>query len=68
MIPKYRKEFNRQFTDEKYQKIHRQVINDCGTDCGFRLSESPVFLTSDFKNKLISASNSIIEQIKSMSP
>ncbi|MFA7615435.1 MAG: hypothetical protein WCY16_02510 [Weeksellaceae bacterium] len=68
MIPKYRKEFNRLFTAEKYQRIQQLVRESCGADCGFRLSESPVFLTSDFKNKLISACNSIVEQIKSMSP
>jgi len=67
MIPKYRKEFNRRFTAEKYREIQLSVRENFGTDCGFRLSESPVFLTSEFKKKLISASDSIIEQIKSMS-
>lgn len=68
MIPKYRQEFNRLYSPEKYRKIHEMVREKCGTDCGFRLAESPVFLTSEFKNKLITAAGSIIEQIKKMSP
>lgn len=67
MISKYRNEFNRLYSDEKYQKVHQLVRQRCGVDSGFRLSESPIFLTSEFEQKLISASNSIISQIKSMS-
>lgn len=67
MIQRYRKKFNEAFSDEKYQKFLHIVKERCGTDSGFRLAESPVFLTNEFKNKLISAADSIISQIKSMS-
>lgn len=66
MIPEYRSEFNRLFSNEKYRRIQQLFRERCGVDCGFRLSESPVFLPKAFKDKLIEVSSSIIEQIKSM--
>ena len=67
MISKYRKEFNSQFSAETYQKVHDLIREKCGVDSGFRISESPVFLPISFREKLLDASNSIIQQIKSMS-
>lgn len=67
MIPKYRKEFNRLFSEERYNKVHELIRQKCGVDSGFRICESPVFLTAEFKNKLTAAADAIISQIKSMS-
>lgn len=67
MIPKYRKEFNSQFSAETYQKVHDLIREKSGVDSGFRISESPVFLPISFREKLVDASTSIINQIKSMS-
>lgn len=66
MISKYRQEFNSQFSAETYQKVQDLIREKCGIDSGFRISESPVFLPDSFREKLVNASNSIIEQIKSM--
>lgn len=67
MIPKYRKQFNEAFSQEKYQKLIDTLEKSSGTSSGFRQSESPIFLSKDFKNKLIDACDSIISQVKSFS-
>ena len=67
MISKYRTQFNKEFSQEKYQKTNELIIQKCGQEAAFRLSESPIFLTNDFWNKLDDASKSIISQIKNMS-
>lgn len=67
MIPKYRTQFNKEFSAETYKKTHELIIEKCGHEAAFRLSESPIFLTNDFWNKLDDASKSIISQIKNMS-
>ena len=67
MISKHRKEFNKEFSGESYQKVQDLIKERCAIESGFRISESPVFLPNSFREKLIDASNSIIEQIKSMS-
>ncbi len=67
MIPKYRTQFNGEFSQEKYKKVKELIKEKCGHEAAFRLSESPIFLTKDFQQKLDDASQSIISQIKEMS-
>ncbi len=67
MIPKYRKEFNDQFSSENYQKVKDLILEECKMNPLFRISESPIFLSKSFQSKLESASKSIIDQIKKMS-
>lgn len=66
MIPKYREQYNAEFSEEKYALLKDKLAESAGTEVAFRLSESPVFLTKDFKEKLIGAAESIISQIKKM--
>lgn len=66
MIPKYRTLFNKEFSQEKYQKVNELIKEKCGHEAAFRLSDSPIFLTKDFWQKLDDASQSIISQIKEM--
>lgn len=66
MIPKYRTLFNKEFSHEKYQKVNELIKEKCGHEAAFRLSESPIFLTKDFWQKLDDVSQSIISQIKEM--
>ncbi len=68
MISKYRKQFNQEFSQEKYNQVKEYLEQKCGLEPAFRISESPLFLTKDFEAKLIDASNSIINQIKALSP
>ncbi|WP_312423069.1 hypothetical protein [Epilithonimonas sp.] len=67
MIPKYRTQFNAEFSPEKYQKVNELIKEKTGYEAGFRISESPIFLTNEFWQKLDDASQSIISQIKEMS-
>ena len=67
MIPKYRTQFNGEFSQEKYQKVNELIKEKTGYEAGFRISESPIFLSNEFWQKLDDASESIISQIKEMS-
>lgn len=66
MIPKYRKQFNQEFSQEKYQQVKKILKQKSGLEPVFRISESPLFLTKEFEAKLIEASESIIDQIKAL--
>lgn len=66
MIPKYRKQFNQEFSNEKYKKLKDILQQKGGVEPGFRVSESPIFLTKKFEEKLLDASESIISQIKAL--
>ncbi|NML57431.1 hypothetical protein [Chryseobacterium cheonjiense] len=68
MISKYRKQFNQEFSQEKYAQLKEYLKQKSGLEPAFRISESPLFLTKDFETKLTGASNSIINQIKNLSP
>jgi hypothetical protein len=63
MIPAIRKEFNQNFTKEKYEsflhdlnKVHPGAIE-------FRVAETPVFVPKDFTKKMIDACESIVDII-----
>lgn len=68
MISTYRKKFNQEFSQEKYNQIKEYLKQKSGLEPMFRISESPLFLTKDFEAKLIEASESIIDQIKVLPP
>jgi len=68
MISKYRKQFNQEFSQEKYAQLKKYLKQKSGLEPAFRISESPLFLTKDFEAKLINASESVINQIKALSP
>ncbi|WP_029293523.1 hypothetical protein [Chryseobacterium hispalense] len=68
MISTYRKKFNQEFSQEKYNQIKEYLKQKSGLEPTFRISESPLFLTKDFEAKLIEASESIIDQIKALPP
>ncbi|MEA1850716.1 hypothetical protein U9K52_17525 [Chryseobacterium sp. MHB01] len=68
MISEYRKKFNQEFSQEKYAQLKEYLKQKSGLEPAFRISESPLFLTKDFEAKLINASESIINQIKALSP
>jgi len=64
MHNKYRQVFNENFTDEKYEKLLESIIQQFGTEAGFRIAETPVFFDSTFQGKLIKASQEVIEVLK----
>ncbi len=63
MEPSIRKAYNANFTLEKYQQFLNQLDEGLEKKVAFRVAETPVFLTNDFRDKLIDAGNEIIETI-----
>src|ERR1700690_494208 len=49
MIPSYRHSFNANFTDEKYERLRREMASRCGMEVPFALCETPCF----FPNALV---------------
>lgn len=66
MIKKIRDQFNSEFSNEKYQDLLENLKAKTGFPPLFRVSESPIFLTNEFRNKLLGASESILNQIQNM--
>ncbi len=66
MITKYRKQFNEEYSPEKYQLTQDKIKDNAGVEAGFRLSESPIFLSKEFKEKLNDACDTIVAQIKTI--
>ena len=58
-----RETFNSNFTNEKYQDLLTNLNNELPSPIGFRIAESPVFLTDDFRDRVINAGNDIIDFI-----
>ncbi|MDN3580160.1 hypothetical protein [Mucilaginibacter flavus] len=63
MNPLARKKFNAGFTDEKYAEFLDKLNQGLHTPVQFRVAETPVLLTADFRDKLIAAGEDIITTI-----
>ncbi|TWR30337.1 hypothetical protein FPZ43_05190 [Mucilaginibacter pallidiroseus] len=55
--------FNQNFTEEKYADFLVDVNQGLKNPVQFRVAETPVFLTDDFRDRLIQAGEEIIETI-----
>jgi hypothetical protein len=58
-----RKIYNANFTEEKYRHFLNSIDQGLKKPVAFRIAETPVFLDHDFRDKLISAGNDIIDTI-----
>jgi hypothetical protein len=58
-----RKTYNANFTEEKYGRFLADLNKNLRNEIAFRVAETPVFLTEDFRDKLISAGNDIVGTI-----
>ncbi|WP_121811452.1 hypothetical protein [Mucilaginibacter kameinonensis] len=63
MNPSARKTFNETFSDEKYSQFLNRLNEGLREPVPFRVAETPVFLTADFRDKLIAAGDGIIDTI-----
>jgi hypothetical protein len=63
MIPAIRKEFNKNFTKEKYAAFLEELNNTHPGAIEFRVAETPVFVPKDFTKKMLDACESIIDVI-----
>lgn len=63
MIPHFRKLFNASFSKEKYQVFLDDLNAKHPAAIEFRVAETPVFVPDDFKEKMLSACESIVDII-----
>lgn len=63
MVPELRKRYNEQFTEKKYNEYIRDLSNVFPGQLDFRVAETPVFVSKEFTDKILSACESIIDVI-----
>jgi hypothetical protein len=63
MITGIRKEYNEQFTKEKYEGFIADLSNIYSGHLEFRIAETPVFIPKEFTEKMLSACESIVDII-----
>jgi hypothetical protein len=63
MIPSLRRQFNQNFTPEKYQKFVRHIDEFCGTHVQFRLSETPCFFPKVLIDRMARDGEALIRQL-----
>ena len=63
MDPHFRKLYNAQFTPERYAWFQRELSQRLNCTFEFRLAETPLFLSDDFKSQAVKAANEIIAQL-----
>ena len=63
MDPRYRELFNRQFTPKLYDSYQRDLAARCNCQFEFRLAETPIFLTDDFKARAVKSAKEIVAQL-----
>jgi len=63
VIPSLRRQFNENFTPEKYQAFLRQMDDMCGTHVNFRLSETPCFFSKALLDGMARDGETLIRQL-----
>ncbi len=63
MVPAIRKQYNEAFTEEAYQAYLTDLNSKHPGAIEFRIAETPVFIDKAFKDKVISACESIVDVI-----
>jgi hypothetical protein len=64
MEPVQRSRFNAEFTPEKYAALVRAVNETEIWPADFRISETPIFLTSEFAREIETAARDLIAQVQ----
>ena len=63
MIPSLRRQFNANFTPDKYQKFLQRIDDVSGTHVQFRLSETPCFFPKELLDRMAHAGEELIHQL-----
>ncbi len=63
MVPSIRQQYNQAFTQEKYQLFLNELNSKHPGAIEFRVAETPVFVDRAFKEKILSACESIVDVI-----
>lgn len=64
MNPLYRKQFNEQFTVEKYNHLIESISADFDYKPTFRIGETPFFISNELKNQLLEGCHEVIHFIQ----
>ncbi|MFT4033246.1 MAG: hypothetical protein QM669_12555 [Siphonobacter sp.] len=65
MIPSVRQAYNAAFTEEQYEHLIKTIHQDWNNQLDFRVAETPVFVPSALREKLVTACESFINTIVS---
>lgn len=65
MIPELRKEFNGRFNRKNYEDFLNDLDSIHPGQLDFRIAETPIFIPTDFKNKMLEACERIIDLVTS---
>lgn len=63
MHPGFRRAFNAAFTDDLYRRQAETLATRAGAAAGFRLAETPVFLTKDLENQLVTTAKELVAEL-----
>jgi hypothetical protein len=63
MVPSLRRQFNHNFTPEKYQRFLRHIDEICGTHVQFRVSETPCFFPKELLDRMARDGEALIRQL-----
>ena len=63
MIPSLRRQFNHNFTVEKYQAFLRRIDDACGTHVQFRLSETACFFPKELLDQMAHDGEALMRQL-----
>ena len=63
MIPSLRKEFNKNFSKEKYEAFLKDLQGVHKDSIEFRVAETPVFVSKEFTKQMLDACESIVDVI-----
>jgi hypothetical protein len=63
MIPKYRKSFNKNFSEGAYQALLKETAQKYNYTPKFKIAETPIFIPNALKQRLIEACNDIMRVI-----
>ena len=63
MVAKIREQFNKDFTEKKYQDFLADLNSKHPGQIDFRVAETPVFIPADFTTKMLDACESIVDTI-----
>ena len=63
MDPRFRRLFNEQFTPALYDWYREELARRLDSTFEFRLAETPLFLSDDFKQRAVDSANAIVGQL-----